>query len=161
MGLKPVGLKAVQFLSLIFTVLALVPAGAHFFEMPAKLSLARDQYLLVQQLYRGWAYLGAFLLLAIVTNLAQVVLLRRRRIAFHLVAVGFFMTVVALAIFFAWTYPVNLATDNWTAASADWEGLRLRWEYSHAAGAAVLFVALCSLILSVLRIETVPRQIDI
>ena len=94
-------------------------------------------------------------------NLAQVVLLRRRRIAFHLVAVGFFLTVVALAIFFAWTYPVNLATDNWTAASPDWESLRLRWEYSHAAAAAVLFVALCSLILSVLRIETVPRQIDI
>ena len=42
MGLKPLGLKAVQFLSVIFTALALVPAGAHFFEMPAKLSLAQD-----------------------------------------------------------------------------------------------------------------------
>jgi len=35
------GLKAVQFLALMFTALALVPAGGHFFEMPAKLVMAR------------------------------------------------------------------------------------------------------------------------
>ena len=80
------GLRAVQFLALIFTALALVPAGGHFFEMPAKLVMAQDEYLMVQQLYRGWAFLGAFLILAIVTNLALVVLLRRRQIAFHFAA---------------------------------------------------------------------------
>ena len=155
------GLKAIQFLALIFTALALVPAGAHFFELPAKLAMPQEEYLSVQQLDRGWAFLGAFLLIAIVTNLALVVLLRRRRIAFHFAAIAFFLVIAALAIFFTWTYPVNLATANWTTAPVDWESLRLRWEYSHAAAAAIIFAALCALVLSVLRIETVARQIDL
>jgi len=154
------GLKAVQFLALIFTALALVPAGGHFFEMPAKLVMAQDEYLMVQQLYRGWAFLGAFLILAIVTNLALVVFPRRRQIAFHFAAFAFGFAVVALAIFFTWTYPVNVVTQNWTTAPTDWESLRVKWEYSHATGAAVMFAALCALVLSVLRVETVARRID-
>lgn len=155
------GLKVVQFLALIFTALALVPAGAHFFEMPAKLVMAQDEYLMVQHLYRGWAFLGAFLILAIVTNLALVVLLRRRQIAFHFAAFAFVFALAALAIFFTWTYPVNVVTQNWTTAPTDWESLRVKWEYSHATGAAVMFAALCALVLSVLRVETAARQVDL
>ena len=50
-----------------------------------------------------------------------------------------------LAIFFAWTFPANQATGNWTSVPENWEQLRTQWEYSHAANAAITFLALlCS-----------------
>src|SRR5205823_8876928 len=36
----------------------------------------------------------------------------------------------------------NRATRNWTAVPADWLGLRLLWEFSHAAGAVLDLAAL-------------------
>jgi hypothetical protein len=78
------GLRVVQFLAVLLTALALVPSGAHLFELPNKIDLARDAYLTVQGIYAGW---GA---------------------------------------------------------------LRQEWEYSHAASAMVLLVAICSVTLSVI-----------
>jgi hypothetical protein len=44
----------------------------------------------------------------------------------------------------------NVATENWTKVPEDWEALRWRWEYSHAAGAVCQILAMCALILAVL-----------
>lgn len=76
---------------------------------------------------------------------------RRRRAAarWALLAAGSLIA-FSMAVFFAWTYPANLATENWTRVPPDWEALRRRWEYSHAANAGLLFLALCSAVLSVL-----------
>jgi hypothetical protein len=49
---------AVGFSALLFAALALIPAGAHLAEMPHKIALTRDEYLVVQQIYRGWALFG-------------------------------------------------------------------------------------------------------
>jgi hypothetical protein len=43
------------FLSLLFAALALAPAMAHLLELPNKINLSREDYLKVQQIYRGWA----------------------------------------------------------------------------------------------------------
>jgi hypothetical protein len=48
-------LKVVQFLALVLTALALVPAGAHLFALPNKINLAAEQYFIVQNIYRGWS----------------------------------------------------------------------------------------------------------
>jgi hypothetical protein len=152
-------LKVIKFLALILTALALVPAGAHLFELFAKIGMPREQYLIVQQIYRGWAFLGAVLILAVVANLVLTIALARRQLAFRFAAAAFVFSAVALAIFFIWTYPVNIATDNWTSAPVDWESLRARWEYSHAAAAGLLFAALCSLTLSVLKATDMARRI--
>jgi hypothetical protein len=55
-----------------------------------------------------------------------------------------------LAIFFAWTYPANVATRNWTVAPANWAELRTRWEYSHAANAIVIFASFSLIALAAL-----------
>jgi hypothetical protein len=151
-------MKIAQFCSLLFTALALVPGAGHVFELPAKIGLPQDQYLTVQQIYRGWAWLGSFLVLAIVANLVLTLMLYRREIALHFAAIAAVLSVIALAIFFTWTYPVNVATNNWTVAPTDWESLRVRWEYSHAAGAAVMFAAYLAVVLCVVRIERVVRD---
>ena len=45
----------VSFIALVLTAIALIPAGAHVFEMSGKMKLGRDAYFVVQGLYRGWA----------------------------------------------------------------------------------------------------------
>jgi hypothetical protein len=55
-----------------------------------------------------------------------------------------------LAVFFVFTFPANQVTNNWADAPANWQQLRWQWEMSHAANAAITFVAFCSLTISVL-----------
>lgn len=143
-------LKAVQFLALALTALALVPAGAHLFALPNKIGLAQEQYFIVQNIYRGWALFGIVWIGALLANFALAVMLRGRGRPFVLALIAGLCVAAMFAIFFAWTYPANQATDNWTTIPANWEQLRREWEYSHVVNALVTFAAFCSVALSVL-----------
>jgi hypothetical protein len=59
-----------RFIALLFTALALAPAMAHLLELPNKISLPREDYLTVQQIYRGWALLGFVVVGALLANQA-------------------------------------------------------------------------------------------
>jgi hypothetical protein len=89
----------------------------------------------------------------ILALLAVSVLVRRRRLDFGLSFAALLCTLGAQAIFWAYTYPANQATSNWTMLPADWMTLRSEWEYSHAAGAVLTLVAFMLLVLSVLTGE--------
>jgi hypothetical protein len=141
-------MRVLQFLAVVLTALALVPVGAHLFELPNKLGLAEEAYFTVQQIYRGWALFGGVLFAAIVANLAAgVVLLRQGRPSWPSWLAGLLIG-ATLAIFFTWTYPANQATANWTAVPADWQTLRRQWEVSHAVNAVITLAALCCAALS-------------
>src|SRR5262249_47347265 len=116
-------LKVVQFFALVLTALALVPGGAHLFAIANKISLAAEQYFIVQNIYRGWSLFGAVLIAALVANLLLAIMLRGSR-AFMLALVASACIALTLVIFFTWTYPANQATNNWTTIPADWEYLR-------------------------------------
>ena len=147
------GLRALQFVALVLTALALAPAGAHLFALPNKIQLPADQYFVTQGIYRGWAVLGVLLFAALAATLALAYAVRATGAPFWFAIAAFVAIVLNLAIFFAWTYPANVATDNWTHIPANWEQLRAQWEYSHAANAVILFVAFCSVVLSTLLAE--------
>src|SRR5512145_1452610 len=51
-------INILRFVALLFTALALAPGLAHLLELPNKMTLSREEYLTVQQIYRGWAWLG-------------------------------------------------------------------------------------------------------
>jgi hypothetical protein len=51
-------LNTLQFLAILLTAVSMAPGWAHLLELPNKLGLSKDEYLTVQQIYRGWAYLG-------------------------------------------------------------------------------------------------------
>jgi hypothetical protein len=124
-------LQTVRFLAVILTALALVPAGAHFFELPNKIGLSQEEYFTVQRTYRGWALYGFVLLGAIGADLVHAILIRDEPYAFWLALLAFLLMVSSLVIFFIWTYPANQATSNWTVAPANWVSLRTQWEFSH------------------------------
>jgi hypothetical protein len=142
--------KIVQFIALVLTALALVPGGAHLFALPNKIQLDEANYFIVQGIYNGWALLGVVLIGALLANLVLTILMRGQGAAFVFALIAVLCIGATLAIFFAFTFPANQATANWTAVPANWQQLRWQWEVSHAVNAAITFAGFCSLTLSVL-----------
>lgn len=145
--------KIAYFLSLLFAGLAMAPAFAHLLELINKMDLARDQYFIVQQIYRGWALLGVVVIGALLSTLALTIMLRHRRRPFILSLIAFLAIAGTQVVFWTYTQPANVATDNWTMIPQDWEILRRQWEYSHAASAVLNFAAFVALVLSLLTRE--------
>jgi hypothetical protein len=136
-------INTIQFLALVLTALALVPGGAHLFALPNKIALDADQYFVVQNIYRGWALFGVALLAALFANALLAFLLRGTGLPFWFALMAAILIALNLAVFFVWTNPANVATDNWTQIPGNWRQLRAQWEYSHAANALAMFAAFC------------------
>jgi hypothetical protein len=81
-------------------------------------------------------------------NIAFALVLRGRSLAFALAVAACACMAATLAIFYSFTYPANVATQNWTVVPADWEQLRRQWEYSHAVNAVLTFAAFCLIALA-------------
>lgn len=139
------------FVALLATALALGGALAHLLELPNKIGLSSDDYFVVQQSYRGWNRLGFLLLVELLSMIAVAVMSRGWPPAFWPAVLAIVFLVCAQAVFWTYTFPANVATENWTRVPADWEALRAQWEYSHAVGACFQILAMCSLIVAVLR----------
>jgi sulfite exporter TauE/SafE len=143
-------LKALQFLAVVLTALALVAPGAHLFALPNKIGLPQEQYFTVQAIYHGWALLGVILIGALLADLGLAVRQRDQRVPFLLALMAVVLMAASLLVFFTWTYPANQATANWTVAPETWQALRRQWEFAHATSALLQFLSLCSIVLSVL-----------
>jgi len=77
-----------------------------------------------------------------VVDLWLAVALRRAGAPWRTAAAAVLLMVLAFVIFLGVTQPANRATANWTQAVPEWQALRARWEWSHAANAVVVFAAL-------------------
>jgi hypothetical protein len=139
-----------SFLSLVFAALALAPAMAHLLELPNKMPLSHDEYLTVQQIYRGWALLGFVVAGELLSTLMLTITVRKERKAFLFACIALLCIAGTQVVFWTYTYPANQATHNWTMLPDNWVELRRQWEYSHATSAVLNFVALVMLIFSVL-----------
>lgn len=131
----------VALLAIVAVGLCLVPAGAHLFELPGKIGLPPDQYMTVQRIYAGWAWFGLPIFAALALTLAHAVLVRADVVAFRLSLGAFACLALTQTIFWAFTYPMNAASANWTMMPADFETARRQWEYSHAINALLTFAA--------------------
>jgi hypothetical protein len=140
-------LKAVIFLAVVLTALALIPYGAHLFSLPNKIGMAREQYFVAQRVYDNWALIGLILIPAMLVNIVLAAMLRGAP-GFGFAILGCVMMAATLAVFFAFTYPANVATQNWQVAPSYWAELRTRWEYSHAANAGLIFASFCLIVLA-------------
>src|SRR5690606_8229617 len=142
--------NALRLLGVVLVALSMAAGFAHLYALPNKIGLPADEYYVAQQIYAGWALIGIAIVGAIGSTAALAVLVRHRGAEFRLVVTALACIVLSLAIFFAFTFPANEATENWTTRPADWETLRSQWEYSHAAGALLQLGALIALTLSLI-----------
>jgi hypothetical protein len=143
--------EVLLFVALLSSAMTLGGALAHLFALPNKIGMPREDYFAAQAAYRGWSLLGLLLLVQLVSIVGVAALSRDQpRIFRPLVAAAIFL-VAAQAVFWTFTFPTNVATENWTVAPDDWRHLRARWEYSHAVGALLQLLVTASLILAALR----------
>ncbi len=157
-------IRVLQFAAIVLTALALVPGGAHVASLPNKIDLAENNYFIVQMIYNGWSLFGIVIIAAIVVNLALAVVLfldanpANRKTPFRLAVLTVACLAAGLAIFFLFTFPANVATDNWTTIPDDWRSLRWQWEISHAVNAALTFLGFCTLTASALTTSTTSES---
>lgn len=138
------------FAALFATALALGAALAHLLELPNKLRLPVEEYLVVQQIYFGWDRLGYLIAAQFAAIVASAFCVRHNARALRATLAALACLLVAQAIFWTLTYPINVATANWTMLPDDWTALRNRWEFSHAAGALFQAGAMAALIVAAL-----------
>jgi hypothetical protein len=150
--------QIVRFFSLLFVGLSLAPGLAHVLQMPHKMELSGDDYLRVQQLYAGWAWLGVVVMGALVATFVLTVLVRTRLRQFALACIALGSVFVTQVIFWTFTFPVNQETHNWTMLPVNWMTLRERWEYSHATAAIFDLIAFIAIVLAVLAAVGHPQD---
>ncbi|MDB5128682.1 hypothetical protein [Mucilaginibacter sp.] len=139
------------FLSLLFTGLTLGPGMAHLLEMPHKISLSIQGYKIVQAIYRGWALLGVLQAGTIIFTLDTGILRMQARYPVFYDPLYISVFSINFSHFFIFTYPINVATNNWIVLPGNWMQLRQQWEYSHASAALLELLAFVLLILVVLN----------
>jgi hypothetical protein len=115
--------KLVQLLAIVAIALYLVPMGAHLFELPHKLALSPAEYMTVQQIYTGWELFGIVIATALLATLANTLLVRSDRRAFAWSLAAFLALATTQGVFWAFTYPVNVATRFWTVSPEMFEAL--------------------------------------
>ena len=74
--INPKHIDALQLATLFVVALALVPAAAHLFELPNKIGLPPEQYMVVQNIYRGWALFGIVIIGALLLTLMHAIVVR-------------------------------------------------------------------------------------
>jgi hypothetical protein len=138
-------------LAILAVAICLVPAGAHLAELPNKMALPASAYMTVQTIYAGWALFGIPIFAALGLTLAYTVVAWRHRSARWLALLAFLALAATQAVFWTWTYPMNVLTQNWTVTPADLDAARRQWEYSHAVNAVITFAALVLVTLAAIR----------
>jgi len=150
-----------QLVSILLVALTFAAALAHALEYPGKRRLDRDTYLKVQAIYYpGFTAIGMAEPLALIAACALLLFTPFATTAFWLTALALGALLLAHAVYWVVTHPVNKvwltdtsldrAGDKFFAAgkgpaSGDWTILRDRWEVSHVARtvlATTSFVAL-------------------
>jgi len=139
-----------RFASVMLTAIAMAGGFAHVLELPRKIEMSREDYLTVQRIYRGWALLGIAVVGALLSSVLLALTVHENPAELYLTVAAAGCIVVSLIVFFTFTFPANRRTANWTTLPENWVQLRRRWEYSHAVGAALYFLALSLLTLSLL-----------
>jgi Domain of unknown function (DUF1772) len=157
-------LQTLQALTILLAAIGMALSLAHALEFPGKRRLDRDAYLKVQAIYYpGFTIGGAFEPLAMISAFALLLFTRLGTPAFWLTLAAFFALVLAHAIYWAITHPVNkvwlqdqklgqaggsfFATGTRTA-EGDWTELRDRWEWSHVARAVLAMVGFAALVIA-------------
>jgi hypothetical protein len=152
--------RLIWFCALLFTGLAMVPAAAHLSEMPNKMALTPEDYLTVQQIYRGWAMFGVTVVGALASTVALAWTLRGHRTPFRLALCAALCIVGTQVVFWSFTQPVNVATSNWTHLPPNWRDARLSWEYSHAASALLNLAGFTTVALALTGVATAQQTED-
>src|SRR5882757_6330342 len=92
------------FTAILATLVSLAPGFAHLFELPRKLSLSREQYFTVQQIYAGWELFGVAILVQSVSLALLAWRSAREYYVFRPVLAALILMMIAQALFWLFTF---------------------------------------------------------
>jgi len=139
-------LDAVQLTAVAFTAIALMLAGAHVFEMSGNLRLASSAYLTMQSVHHGWVLFAVAMLFASAAIGLHTFLVSRNTASYGWSWVALVGVGAAQIVFWTIAYPVNVATEGWTALPVDFDTARRQWEHALAAAGVLSFAGLLALV---------------
>jgi hypothetical protein len=139
-------LDAVQLTAVAFTAIALMLAGAHVFEMSGNLRLASSAYLTMQSVHHGWVLFAVAMLFASSAIGLHTFLVSRNTASYGWSWVALVGVGAAQIVFWTIAYPVNVATEGWTALPVDFDTARRQWEHALAAAGVLIFAGLLALV---------------
>ena len=142
-------LDGVQLAAIALTALALMPVGAHVFELSGKLALSPTDYVMVQSVHHVSLLFASTVLLATAAIGLHSYMVSRNASSFGWSMVALVLVGVAQVVFWAVAYPVNAATQGWSVLPVDFEMLRRKWEYAIAAAGVFSFAGLLALVRSI------------
>lgn len=138
--------KVLQITGIISITIAFGSGFAHLLEAYNKMRLSKEEYRVVQQIYRGWALLGIVTFIALISTLLLAIQ-TRHQLYFISNLLSCICILTTLIIFFVFIFPVNQQTKNWEILPDNWLQLRNRWEFSHIINAVISFIGLLLLII--------------
>ena len=147
-------LKAWRFITILLTAVLMTMGFTHLWQLPHRMDYDGTLWLETLRFYIkfGPAGPGPVIEVAAVQSAILVAfLVRDRRPAFAWTLVAAISLVVSLGIWWAFIYPVNTELLRWTTETLpqNWTDFRDQWEYTHAARAGLMLVALGCLVWSV------------
>ena len=158
-----------QLIAIVLVALAAALSAAHALEMPGKMRLDKESYLMVQRIYYpGFTFGGLSEPLGIVAVAILLYFVPAGSAVFWLVLTALIGMFAVMAVFWIVTQPANkiwvenmklgaagarfFGTGPSGAAAADWTMVRDRWEWSHLARAILATASfLCLLTALALR----------
>ncbi len=152
-------LRLLQLLAVVLMGIQLGVSYAHFMQMPGKLELPLDCYILVQnEVIRYRVKLGWVEIPAIISALAAALLLRKHRKAFWLTVLGASCMIALWVVWAIFIQPINQQVDNWTPAFApeNWMELRYQWHFYHLIRLGIAALGMVALTLSLLTEKIRP-----
>jgi Domain of unknown function (DUF1772) len=150
-------LKVTRFVAVMLAALTLGTGFCHLLQLPARMGW--DQYLWVGSTLQGGLYnlfgsVGALIDVAAVIVLALLAYFVREhgRPGFRLALAAALLFVLALSLWWALVYPVNVELAKWVnePVPADWTDYRARWEWGHAIISLLELAGFAALVASVL-----------
>jgi hypothetical protein len=157
-----------QVVAVLLASIAMSLALAHALELPGKLRLNKEDYIVTQTIYYpGFTIGGIGEALAVVAALALLLTTPSYNVAYWWTLAGFLCLLAMQAVYWVLTHPVNKfwtkdldlrglsagffafgrkpAVDTSNKPDEKWINFRNRWEYSHVFRALLSMAALISL----------------
>ncbi len=148
-------LKAWRFITILLTALLLTLGFTHLWQLPPRMSFDGALWLETLRRYVEFGPEGpgpVIEVAAVLSTIALVFMVRGRKPAFALTLSAAITLVVSMLAWWVFVYPINVELARWTAEMLpqNWTDFRDQWEYTHAARAVLMLVALGALVWSVL-----------
>lgn len=154
-------MRLLQLLAVVLMGVQLGVSYAHFMQMPGKLALPLDCYILVQnQVISYKVKLGFIEIPSIISAIATTVLIRHHRKAFWLTLTGATCMVLMWLVWAIFIQPINQEIDVWTPTTApsNWTHLRYEWHFYHLIRLFIAAVGMVALTLSLLVVRPKPAS---